>query len=91
MSGTQRSAGIELGGTKVVCGIGNSDGEVSLRTVIPTREPTETLADIRACHEPGLTDAAGLRDAARQQEIQVGFVYLFGNHSHFPLGLELLL
>ena len=35
--------GIELGGTKMVCAIGNENGEVLDRYVVPTTEPKETL------------------------------------------------
>lgn len=35
--------GIELGGTKMVCGIGNEKGEILDRFVIPTTTPEETL------------------------------------------------
>jgi fructokinase len=39
-------AGIEAGGTKFVCGIGNHEGEVLDRVVIPTREPGKTIAEV---------------------------------------------
>jgi fructokinase len=39
-------AGIEAGGTKFVCGIGNSDGEVLDRVAIPTRDPQETIGEV---------------------------------------------
>jgi fructokinase len=38
--------GIEAGGTKFVCGIGNPDGEVLERVVIPTRDPEKTLGEV---------------------------------------------
>jgi fructokinase len=56
----QRIAGIELGGTKVVCGIATGSGEVVERTVISTRDPEETLIDIKTWLEPRLTDTTGL-------------------------------
>ena len=60
MTTDQRTAGIELGGTKVVCGIANGDGEVLERTSIATRGPEETLGDTRAWLEPRLGNASGL-------------------------------
>ena len=39
-------AGIEAGGTKFVCGVGNSDGKVLDRVVIPTRDPERTLGEV---------------------------------------------
>jgi fructokinase len=60
MTSDQRIAGIELGGTKVICGIAMATGEVLQRTSIPTRGPEETLIDIRAWLEPRLDDATGL-------------------------------
>lgn len=44
-------AGIELGGTKVVCGLGNRRGELLARQELPTRDPDRTLADVRAALE----------------------------------------
>ena len=44
-------AGIELGGTKVVCGLGNRDGALLERHELPTRDPDRTLADVRAALE----------------------------------------
>ena len=38
--------GIESGGTKFVCGIGNPEGKVLDRVVIPTRDPEETLGEV---------------------------------------------
>lgn len=40
-------AGIELGGTKVVCGLATADGEICERVEIETTSPDETLARIR--------------------------------------------
>jgi fructokinase len=60
MMADQRIAGIELGGTKVVCGIATGSGEVVERTVISTRDPEETLIDIKTWLEPRLTDTTGL-------------------------------
>jgi len=60
MTGKKRIAGIELGGTKIVCGIATGAGDVLQRTSIPTRGPEETLIDIRTWLEPRLTDTTGL-------------------------------
>jgi len=60
MNSDQRIAGIELGGTKVVCGIATGAGDVLQRTSIPTRGPEETLIDIKNWLEPRLDDATGL-------------------------------
>ncbi len=57
---SQRIAGIEMGGTKIVCGIATDAGEVLERTSIPTREPDDTLSDIRDWLEPRLDDASAL-------------------------------
>lgn len=40
--------GIEAGGTKFVCGIGDQTGEVIERVVLPTTEPKATLAQVVA-------------------------------------------
>jgi len=60
MTSDQCIAGIEMGGTKIVCGIATGAGDVLERTSIPTRGPEETLSDIRAWLEPRLEDASGL-------------------------------
>lgn len=60
MISDQPVAGIELGGTKIVCGIATGAGDVLERTSIPTRAPEETLIDIKNWLEPRLTDAAGV-------------------------------
>ena len=41
-------AGIELGGTKIVCGLGTAGGELVDRARIDTRRPAETLDDVDA-------------------------------------------
>lgn len=43
----QTYAGIELGGTKVVCGIGTADGQLLQRERLDTEEPDKTLPAIR--------------------------------------------
>ena len=40
------SFGIEGGGTKFICGVGNKDGEVLERVSIPTTSPHETVEEI---------------------------------------------
>ena len=35
--------GIELGGTKIVCALGNENGEIIEKMIVPTQEPKETL------------------------------------------------
>ena len=60
MTSDQIIAGIELGGTKVVCGIATDTGEVLQRTSIPTRGPVETLDDVRTWLEPRLKDTCGV-------------------------------
>ncbi len=60
MSENQRFAGIELGGTKIVCGIATGAGDVLERTSIPTRGPEETLVDIKTWLEPRLGDTTAL-------------------------------
>ena len=60
MTSSQHIAGIELGGTKVVCGIATDSGEVLQRTSIPTRGPEETLVDIKNWLEPRLEDTTAL-------------------------------
>ncbi len=40
-------AGIELGGTKVGCAAGRSNGTLLHREEVPTRDPETTLADVR--------------------------------------------
>ena len=57
---SQRIAGIEMGGTKIVCGIASGAGDVLERTSIATRGPDDTLGDIRAWLEPRLDGASGL-------------------------------
>lgn len=38
--------GVEMGGTKVVCAIGNENGEILNRFVVPTTTPQETLTKV---------------------------------------------
>jgi fructokinase len=39
--------GVELGGTKVCCGVGRPDGTLVDRAQIPTRDPESTLSEVR--------------------------------------------
>mgnify|MGYP002621620643 CR=1 FL=1 len=36
--------GIELGGTKMVCAVGNEKGQIFDRCIVPTTEPDETMS-----------------------------------------------
>lgn len=60
MTSDQRIAGIELGGTKVVCGLATGAGEVLERTSIQTGRPEETLNDAQNWLEPRLGDVSAL-------------------------------
>ncbi len=40
-------AGIEAGGTKFVCGVGQAPGEILRSHTVPTREPAATLPEVR--------------------------------------------
>ncbi len=54
-------AGIEMGGTKVVCGVGASPTEVGGRVRIPTTTPAETLGAVTAwLAGVGPVDAVGI-------------------------------
>jgi len=53
-------AGIELGGTKVVCGLADDDGCVLERAEIPTRDPDSTMAAIRKTLEAQLANRPNL-------------------------------
>ena len=39
-------AGIEVGGTKIICAIGTSDGEILVETRFPTTSPDEALTRV---------------------------------------------
>ena len=41
-----RIGGIEAGGTKMVCAIGDENGKILDRVTFPTRGPKETFADM---------------------------------------------
>lgn len=40
--------GIEAGGTKIVCAVGDRSGEIKAKESIPTRRPDETLQEVKA-------------------------------------------
>ncbi|WP_028987805.1 ROK family protein [Thermicanus aegyptius] len=52
--------GIEAGGTKFVCGIGDENGRVLERISFPTKEPGETLAHVEAFFKEKKIDALGV-------------------------------
>ncbi|MBY7142903.1 ROK family protein [Virgibacillus sp. NKC19-3] len=52
--------GIEAGGTKIVCAVGNSTGEIKAKQSIPTREPDETLAEIKNFYSDYELEALGV-------------------------------
>lgn len=43
---TKLLGGIELGGTKIVCALGNASGKIAKKVIIPTRTPKETIPQI---------------------------------------------
>ncbi len=55
-----RIGGIEAGGTKMVCAIGDEAGNVIDRAVFPTRRPKETFADMIAYFEKWDIEALGI-------------------------------
>ncbi|NBI29802.1 ROK family protein [Chengkuizengella marina] len=52
--------GIEAGGTKFVCGIGNEKGEITNRISIPTTNPTETMDQVKHFFRGTPLDAIGV-------------------------------
>jgi fructokinase len=46
--------GVEAGGTKFVCALGTSTGEILTQMIIPTRRPNETLSEVIAFFEKGV-------------------------------------
>lgn len=52
--------GIEAGGTKMVCAVGNENGVVKDRTSFPTRQPEETFADMIAYYRNWDIQALGI-------------------------------
>lgn len=53
-------AGIEAGGTSFVCAVGTSPADLRARTVIETRSPRETLAEVTAALAEFDLDAVGI-------------------------------
>ena len=52
--------GIEAGGTKMVCAVGDENGVVKDRTSFPTRQPEETFADMIAYYKNWDIQALGI-------------------------------
>ncbi len=52
--------GIEAGGTKMVCAIGNEKGEIIKRTSIPTETPKETVPKLIEFFQPENIEALGI-------------------------------
>ena len=52
--------GIEAGGTKMVCAVGDENGVVKDRTSLPTRQPEETFADMIAYYRNWDIQALGI-------------------------------
>ncbi len=50
-SGKQTLGAVEAGGTKFVCALTDTDGGVLAQSVIPTRDPNESFADMRGFFE----------------------------------------
>jgi fructokinase len=53
-------AGIELGGTKIVCLVGTGPDDIVDECRIATRDPASTLAEVRAFLEPHTVAAVGI-------------------------------
>ena len=54
---------LEAGGTKMVCGIGDENGNVFERVSFPTRMPEETMADIIGYFKDKNIEALGIGKA----------------------------
>lgn len=52
--------GIEAGGTKMVCAVGERSGEIKAQQSIPTREPEETLQQVKAFFSDYELEALGV-------------------------------
>lgn len=57
---SRRIGGIEAGGTKMVCAIGNENGELIDRMSIPTETPQKTLAAMADYFKDASIDALGI-------------------------------
>ena len=55
-----RIGGLEAGGTKMVCAVGNEKGEVLERISIPTLTPDETFPEMIAYYKEKKIDALGI-------------------------------
>lgn len=55
-----RIGGIEAGGTKMVCAIGNEHGEIMSKIVIPTKTPEKTIPNIIEFFQPEGIEALGI-------------------------------
>ncbi|WP_010531776.1 ROK family protein [Lentibacillus jeotgali] len=51
---------IEAGGTKIVCAVGDRSGEIKVKENIPTRNPDETLQEVRAFFSAYELEALGV-------------------------------
>ncbi|TFJ92483.1 ROK family protein [Lentibacillus salicampi] len=51
---------IEAGGTKIICAVGDGSGEIRAKQSIPTREPEETLQEVKAFFSAYDLDALGV-------------------------------
>jgi len=51
-----RFGGVEAGGSKFVCAVGDSHGTILSRRVVPTTTPRETLADVAAFFRTAIRD-----------------------------------
>ena len=51
---------LEAGGTKMVCAVGNAQGEILERISIPTREPENTMPEILAFFRERNVAAVGI-------------------------------
>ncbi|MEW9674820.1 ROK family protein [Lentibacillus sp. L22] len=52
--------GIEAGGTKFVCAVGDESGKIIAKTSFPTTEPDETLRQVRQFFQQHHADAVGI-------------------------------
>lgn len=55
-----RIGAVEAGGTKIVCGIGNEQGEIEDRVSFPTTSPKETIEKMTAYFENKSVEAIGV-------------------------------
>lgn len=55
-----RIGALEAGGTKMVCAIGNENGEIIKRAVFPTKTPAETMPQMIAFFTEEKIEALGI-------------------------------